>query len=122
MLTQQQAKALLFIIDYQSAHGGTSPSYQEIASALGVKMRSNAKRVVDALQRRGFIRHIPEASRSIEVLRTPPGADTRDAVIEAATRLLESVVIEDEVFDDAVVSAAALGDLDIAISELRAAR
>lgn len=72
MLTVQQAKALRFIDSYVRAHEGVSPSYEEIKDHIGVKSKSNVNRIVTALKVRGFLRHGPNLSRNLEVLRLPP--------------------------------------------------
>lgn len=72
MLTSQQARALRFIDAYTCAHDGVSPSYDEIKDHLGIASRSNVARIVKALEQRGFLRHGPNLSRSLEVLKLPP--------------------------------------------------
>lgn len=66
-LTKQQSIALAFIRRHCAEHG-FSPSYQEIAQALGLKSRSGVHRLVAALEERGFInRGAPYRARSIGI-------------------------------------------------------
>jgi len=69
MLTRRLRDTMLFIEGYQDRNGGVSPTVLEIACALRVKSGSLAKRWVDALIERGYIRRLPYRSRAILVLR-----------------------------------------------------
>lgn len=66
--TKRQQQALDFIFNYFAASGGISPSYSEIAAALGLKSKSQVHRLIGALADRGCIGHIPGRARSIVVL------------------------------------------------------
>lgn len=68
MMTRRQADALDFIKGYQSEQGGVSPTLQQIATALGLRNRSTAKKLLDGLEQRGFIRRLPGKVRAIEVI------------------------------------------------------
>jgi repressor LexA len=71
-LTQSQAKCLQFIADYQDAHGGIAPSYDEIAQHMGIVSKSGVTRLIDALEDRGRIRRLPGRSRAItKIISTP---------------------------------------------------
>lgn len=65
-MTKRQAEALIFIKAF-IAENRFSPSYDEIAAALGLKAKSNAFRVVCSLQERGFVKTRPGCARSIEL-------------------------------------------------------
>jgi SOS-response transcriptional repressor LexA len=67
--TQRQGDVLRFIAGYQEAHGGVSPSFEEIAAALGLKGKSCAHWMLDALEERGHVRRLRNRARAIEVLR-----------------------------------------------------
>lgn len=67
-LTQRQVDLLRFIQGYQRAHGGVSPSIVECAVGIGVVNKSNASRLLAALEERGAIRRLPNRKRGIEVL------------------------------------------------------
>jgi len=66
-LTQQQARALAFIREYEAANGWC-PSYAEIAEHIGVSGKSTVHRIISELQERGFVRHTPKKKRSIEIV------------------------------------------------------
>ena len=76
------------------------------------------------LEERGFVRRKVNRARGIEVVKYPAEAPlqaaTVDIAIMADTRLLDSIVSEDMDTGTVVVSADAIGDLDIALSEYRA--
>ena len=65
-LTQRQMEALRYIAGHIEERG-YSPSYQDICNAIGLKSRSGAARIVDALERRGHVTHIPYCARSVAV-------------------------------------------------------
>ena len=96
-LTPRQAELLMFIHSSTQA-SGVSPSYEEMAAALGVKARSGIHRLIEALVWRGYIRHLARHARSIDVLRLPYGAvapevlasdnaNMRDALLRARDAL-----------------------------------
>lgn len=68
-LTKNQSALLSFITRF-TAQNGFSPSYVEMAVKLGMsrKSKANVKRALDCLERRGYIRRIPQAARSIELI------------------------------------------------------
>lgn len=66
-LTKVQAKALGAIERYV-ANNGFSPSYDDIASATGLRSRGSVNRVIVALRERGFITFHPGRSRSIAIV------------------------------------------------------
>jgi hypothetical protein len=66
-LTQHQKSALDFIRGFVFEHG-FSPSYGEIAQALGVAGKSQVHKTVHELVERGAIALLPNRSRSIQVV------------------------------------------------------
>ena len=70
MLTRKQRELLLYIHNYQGAHG-VSPSFDEMKEALGLKSKSGIHRLITALVEREFIRRLPHRARAVEVLRLP---------------------------------------------------
>lgn len=66
-LTHQQLKALNFIKEYTRDTGGVSPTYQEIASGLGLSSKAGVYRIVNGLEARGRISR-SGCARSIMVL------------------------------------------------------
>lgn len=75
-LTPRQGEVLEFLKDFVSENG-YPPSLREICTALGINGPANAGKHLDALERKGFIRRTPGASRGIEVAGVP---GVRDAV------------------------------------------
>ena len=72
-LTHAQAKALNFIKSF-IAEFGWSPSYDEIAEAMGLSPKSKVviHRYVRALEARGYIISIPNHQRSIAIMEAEP--------------------------------------------------
>lgn len=79
-VTGRQLDVLRFIVGYQQANGGVSPTLQEIGQALGITRRSGVWRLLDCLEERGRIRRFRHRQQAIEVLapvpvpRAPDGA------------------------------------------------
>lgn len=74
MLTKRQHDLLQFIAEHIRDHG-YSPSYEEMMIAMDLGSKSGIHRMVKALAERGFIHHLPDRARSIEVVHVPPGMD-----------------------------------------------
>ncbi len=72
-LTKRQAELLMFIHKSTQSSGGVSPSYVEMAAALGVKSSSGIHRLIWALVERGYVRQMKGHARAVEVLRLPYG-------------------------------------------------
>ena len=70
-LTRVQARTLDFIETYAREHNGVSPSYVEIAAAIGVKGKSGVNRIVVALEARGAIHRLAGRNRNIALGRSP---------------------------------------------------
>lgn len=91
MLTRQQV-ALLSFIDKHLDAAGFSPSFHEMADALGLKSKSGIFRVLAGLEERGFILRRKNRSRAITVLRMPddprPAPETR---LERAIQALRAI-------------------------------
>ncbi len=70
MLTIRQAETLA-AIEASIADAGISPSYDELAVAIGAKSKSQVKRIIDTLVDRGFIQlnGSKGAARAIEVIK-----------------------------------------------------
>lgn len=66
-MTPQQAAAFDFIRQY-IAEKHYSPSYEEIAAALGLRGKSGVHRIVHGLATRGRIRMMSSQNRSIQVV------------------------------------------------------
>lgn len=101
MLTERQAVLLSLIEDSIHANG-SAPSFDEMASSLGLASKSGVHRLVSALEERGFIRRVPNRARAIEVVRTRAefrdGVASHAAALEAARALsiseLEAILTE----------------------------
>ena len=63
-LTPRDRQALDFIRAYGDEHG-QSPTFQQIATALGMRSKSNISRIVDDLVERGHLRRKPNKHRSL---------------------------------------------------------
>jgi SOS-response transcriptional repressor LexA len=63
-LTPRDRQALDFIRAYSDEHG-QSPTFQQIATALGMRSKSNISRIVDDLVERGHLRRKPNKHRSL---------------------------------------------------------
>lgn len=67
MLTRKQNE-LLNYIELVIATEGTSPSFEEMKEALGLKSKSGVHRLVSALEERGYIRRLTNRARALEVV------------------------------------------------------
>ena len=65
--TPRQQALLRFIIGYQEAHEGVSPSYREMGTGI-VRSHVAAFKLSCSLEERGLIRRLPIRARAIEVL------------------------------------------------------
>jgi len=54
-MTHRQARLLAFIRRYQREHGGVSPSYDEMAAAVGTKSKGSIGEMLDALAHEGRV-------------------------------------------------------------------
>jgi SOS-response transcriptional repressor LexA len=69
-LTKQQKRAYEFIRATIAASGGIGPTHQEVADHLGWKSKSNASRVIRALEAKGYMQSLKKRARSMEILHT----------------------------------------------------
>jgi repressor LexA len=83
MLTPAQSETLQFVQQFQAERNGISPSYQEIADALGLSGKAPVKRRLDALEKRQFIRRVPGRQRAIVVLASPALAQVSTEALRA---------------------------------------
>lgn len=70
-LTQRQLSLLSYIQEYQDKHG-ISPSFQQMANALGLKSKSNIHVLIEGLEDRGAIRRFHGRARAIEIVKQDP--------------------------------------------------
>lgn len=66
-LTRAQYDAMCVIQELMDALG-VAPSREEIAHELGLKSRSGAHRLVEALVARGYLRRMAQRARSLVIL------------------------------------------------------
>jgi repressor LexA len=80
-LTERQQALLRFL---QSQH--TCPSFEQMRVALGLNSKSGVHRLVESLERRGYIRRVVGLARAIELVEKPtlPDALTRFTVSDLA--------------------------------------
>ncbi len=73
--TFRQNETLAFLRTYRMRNG-TYPTFIEIADGLGVKSKSSVKRLLDGLERRGYIRREAHLERAIEIIdrNAPPAS------------------------------------------------
>lgn len=69
-MTRQEQNAYSFILGYYREHKGLSPTYGEIATAVGLKSRSGAFRLVEQLERKGRVKRLYNVQRSIVPIET----------------------------------------------------
>lgn len=82
-LTRKQHEALTYFRSIAEA-GGMSPTYEQIASALGLRSKSGAFRIVDSLCERGFLERLPSRHRSVRLHPTPPAYEVPEQPLKAA--------------------------------------
>jgi SOS-response transcriptional repressor LexA len=75
MLTRRQHELLTFLRD-RIERDGISPSFDEMAEALGLASKSNIFRLLLALEVRGFVRRSHRRARAVEVIRMPGDGQT----------------------------------------------
>lgn len=68
-LTRRMAQVVLVIRSYEAANG-MSPSYEEIAEAMGYQSKSSVHRLIHSLMKRGYVENLPDCARSLRLL--PP--------------------------------------------------
>lgn len=66
-LTKKQMLIIEFINDYTANHN-VSPTYREIMTALGLSSVSAVAEHIDNLVKKGALKKIPGAARSLEVI------------------------------------------------------
>jgi len=93
MLTRKQHELLCFIQQHFKTHG-YAPSYDEMKAALGLQSKSGVHRLVRALKERGFISHMANRARAIELLREPdmPGSGGAAAPAESVSAFAPNVI------------------------------
>ena len=67
MLTPKQHKLLQFI-EQSIQKQGISPSFEEMKTFMGLKSKSGIHRLVAGLEGKGYIRHLPNQARTVEII------------------------------------------------------
>lgn len=67
MLTQKQHKLLQFI-EKTIQKQGVSPSFEEMKTFMGLKSKSGIHRLISSLESKGYIRHLPNQARALEIV------------------------------------------------------
>lgn len=91
-VTAKQRELLDFVLWFNAEHRA-SPSYAEIASAIGLKSKSGVYRMVAELQQRGHIRRRPNHANSLEVISEAPCAHCGHPIRSAACRAAADRII-----------------------------
>lgn len=63
-LTPKQKQLYEYLKSYK---GDVSPSYEEMAEAMGLASKSGVARMIDRLKERGYIENIPHQARTIRI-------------------------------------------------------
>lgn len=71
MLTPKQHKLLEFI-EKTLAEQQVSPSFEEMKDFMGLKSKSGIHRLIAGLEAKGYIRHLPNQARALEVIPRQP--------------------------------------------------
>ena len=75
-LTLKQERVFSFLKDYLSRHG-YPPTVREIAKHLKMAGPHSAKRFLDMLEHKGYIRRVAKSSRAIEIIDLPSSPAVR---------------------------------------------
>lgn len=67
-MTPRQSQLLAFIAQFQTAHSGVSPSFQEMVTGIGARSKSNVSFLLDQLEKDGRIQRTPRRARDIFVV------------------------------------------------------
>lgn len=67
-LTKRQESVLVFLREFISVRG-YAPSLREICAKFGIKSPKNAKKHLEALEKKGFLKRSPNLSRAIELVK-----------------------------------------------------
>ena len=105
MKTPLQHKLYTYLAAFETEHG-CSPSYEQMARAIGLKSKSGIHRLVCSLEERGFVRRLPRHARAITTRPAPPPAlpccPRCGYVAEDFTIEQERSVVEGEIVPDAI--------------------
>ena len=114
-MTHLQEKMLAFLRVWFKTHV-ESPSFDEIMEGVGMNTKSHVSKVLLRLEEEGHIIRQHNRARSIRLVSLPA-----DNVVMAAAAVLDAILEENIATGTVTIRAAALGDLDIALAEMRSA-
>ena len=90
MPTKKQRVLLKFIQDFSIDHG-YSPSYREIQRAMGLKSVSAVAEHIDNCVKAGFLKKIPNAARTLEVIPLETHEETQKLFAKKLANLNEKL-------------------------------
>ena len=70
-MTHLEQQLLNYIVNYQTANHGVSPSFEEMMFGCGITSKSNVYRVLSALEEQNRIHRVHNRARRITVLPDP---------------------------------------------------
>lgn len=117
MPTKKQRVLLKFIQDFSIDHE-YSPSYREIQRAMGLKSVSAVAEHIDNCVKAGFLKKIPNAARTLEVIPLETHEETQKLFAKKLAELNEKLAKNPDdsgLKDDIVTLKGAAKLLDIAI-------
>lgn len=74
-MTPKQSALLDFVARYQRERRGVSPSFDEMAKAVGLKSKSGVHRLIEGLVERGAIVRLKNHARALQVVTAPTHGD-----------------------------------------------
>jgi len=101
-LSAKQARVLDFIQNHLR-QTGYPPTVREIADKLGLAGPNSAKKFLDILERKGFIRRAPGCSRAIEIVGAVRAAALRSLPVVGAIRAGKPVLAFENIEDHVAV-------------------
>jgi len=119
-MTPKQQQLIAIIRDYTADHG-YAPTVREIMTLSGSKSVGGTVDMIERLEKQGHLKRGDTGSRNITLVEVDNTVDTFTSVGQAAQNLLRNILRENPKKGYAIVSAEALGDLDIAVSEMNEA-
>ena len=72
-MTRTRDRILTYIIEYKADHDGVSPTFDEIAEAVGVNSKSVVSHHIGILVETGYLRRVIGSPRSLEVVKRTGG-------------------------------------------------
>ncbi len=97
--TKKQTTILKFIDEYTVNHDGHSPSYREIQNALGLSSVATVAQHIDNCVTAGFLKKIPGAARSLEVVPFDDHKETVQLIQQKIINLNEKLENREELTD-----------------------